>query len=331
MDAIKSGDFLLTDMVNKDMLDVRKRGVYIAGVTNNYFKSSETPPGFLNPERIDAALEDISDIIIDSQVPWYNGLVNAPQITKFRICPSTGISQYLVYWSCTAALATLIGNKGKGDPAAAVRNYLNLAIDRFTRIYTDLPKIDRVGKEWADLVRGKGAKIYVYGEQFKGVRRSGNMFMCDADGAASGAMICQSFAGNVKENDIVLIGSVRSAEPGEIKVAKDSKKAGAHTYAFCPYSSDGDSNGERLFKEVDVAFNTYCPESEGVLEIPGFDKKVCPIAGLTGNLVLWLLTAQFTDNMARRGEMPYYWMGWHENGGMEYDNLVRPYFLKRGY
>ena len=86
-----------------------------------------------------------------------------------------------------------------------------------------------------------------------------------------------------------------------------------------------------LFKEVDDAFNTYSPESGGVLTVRGFDTTVCPTAGLTGLLVHWMLMAAWTDHMARRGEMPYYWQGFHERGGRDYDNAVRPYFMKRGY
>jgi hypothetical protein len=91
------------------------------------------------------------------------------------------------------------------------------------------------------------------------------------------------------------------------------------------------TSGARLFKEVDAAFHTCCDERAGVIEVDGFPEKVSPLTGLTGNLVHWMLTAQWADHMARRGEMPYFWQGMHETGGMEYDEMVRPYFLKRGY
>jgi hypothetical protein len=86
-----------------------------------------------------------------------------------------------------------------------------------------------------------------------------------------------------------------------------------------------------LYKEADVAFNSYSDESAGVIAVPGFREKVSPLAGLTGDLILWMLTAQWTDHMAKRGEMPYYWQGYHEFEGDLYDNLVHPLYLKRGY
>ena len=101
--------------------------------------------------------------------------------------------------------------------------------------------------------------------------------------------------------------------------------------AFCPYATDGDASGLRLFKEVESALNTYSDESEGVIAVKGFKQKVSPLSGLTGSLVHWMLTAQWADHMARRGEMPYFWQGYHERGGKEYDEAVHPYFLERGY
>lgn len=341
--AMKKGDFLLTNIVNMDMKtgwneesdDWKKahdRGVFIAGITNNYFKCFRTPPGAYYPRRMELSLEEISNLIIDSYVPWDNGLVSAPHHPQFKICPSTGIAQLAVYWACTASLANLIGTKGKGSSAAPAKKLLDLTLERFQMIGSDRPKIDRVAEKWADLVLGRGARLFVYGEPFTAEEGlSGNMFVADAVGAANGSMIAREYSGAVRADDIVLIGSVRSREPGELDVARAARGKKAYTVAFCPFSTDGDSSGPRLFKEVDDAFTTYCDEKAGVIAIEGFSGKVCPIAGLAGNLVHWMLTAQWADHMARRGEMPYFWQGMHETGGMEYDTMVRPYFEKRGY
>ncbi len=334
-DVMKKGDFLITDRAEQDTKDVRDRGVFVAGVTNNYYKHSKTPPGVLDPNRMKLSLEEMSDIVIDSQVPWYNGLVNAPQISRFRLCPSTGISQFAVYWACTASLANLIGSQGKGSSTEPARNYLDLTYERFLMVGTDRPKIERIAKKWADLVLEKHARLWVYGRPYtvEGYG-SGNMFTSDADSAASGSMIAKTLVPGkteVRANDIVLIGSMASRYADEIAVARASRKAGAYTVAFCPFGADGDSSGERLFKEVDDALTTYCDERAGVVAVPGFADRVSSIAGLAGLLCLWMLTAAWTDHMARRGEMPYYWQGLHENGGRDYDAMVRPYFEKRGY
>ena len=90
-------------------------------------------------------------------------------------------------------------------------------------------------------------------------------------------------------DNIVLIGSLESNHPLEINVARHAKSVGAYSTAFCPFGADGDTSGVQTFKEVDAAFNNYSDESGGVLDIKGFDKKVCPLTGLTGNMIHWMV------------------------------------------
>jgi len=333
-DALKPGDFLITHVVSEGRKRAMERGVYVAGVTNNYYPFAETPPNGLREGHMALPrLEAMSNLVIDSQIPWYNGLVNAPQIPQFKICPGSGFAAYSVYWPCTALFATLIGSKGKDKSVQPAIDFLDLLIERLELIRTDRPKIDRVAQRMADYILANKPQFMVFGEKSRvSDTRECNMFVSDAVGSASGSMIGQQYnVDTIKKGDIVLIGSVRSRQADEMEVARISKSKGAWTIAFGPYSSDGDSSGERLYKTVDDAFNSYSPESEGVLSVKGFDKKICPTAGLTGLVVHWMLMAAWTDHMAMRGEMPYYWQGFHERGGSVYDNMVRPYFLKRGY
>ena len=113
-------------------------------------------------------------------------------------------------------------------------------------------------------------------------------------------------------------------------MARHARSVGAYTVAFCPYGTEGDTSGLQLFKEVDDAFNTYCDERAGVIAVMGFKEKVSPFTCVTGNLVHWMLTAQWADHMARRGEMPYFRLGAHHDGGA-YNNAIAPLCVKRGY
>ncbi len=335
-DAMRKGDFLITNRVCENTRAVRERGVYVAGITNNYFKFKRTPPDFLRPNLRKLALEDISDLVIDSQVPHDNGLVHAPQLPQVALCPSSGISQFAVYWACTAALANLMGTKGKGSASEPAKKYLDTLIERFEMVGTDRPKVDRIAEKWADLVLGSGARMLVYGcpqdvETYDGAR---NMFVNDAYICSSSSMIADQFekkAGEVRRDDIVLIGAFVSNNADEISTARYARARGAYTAAFCPYATEGDASGYRLFKEVDDALNTYADDKAGVIEVPGYPEKVSPVAGLTGDLALWLLTAQWTDHMARRGEMPCYWKGYHEEGGREFGEQSLEIYRKRGY
>jgi hypothetical protein len=333
-DAMKKGDFLISNRFFGEVKPVHDRGVYIVGVTTNYFKHYKTPPNGLLPERMALpSIEEVSDLVIDSQMPWDNGLISDPHNPRFKLCPSTGIAQFAVYWACTASLANLIGTNGKGSSSEPARKYLNILCDRFLQVGTDRPKIDRVARKLADQVYGKGARFMIYGhpQQIEGYG-SGNMFVSDAVGAASGSKIGAGYnAARLRENDIVLIGAVSSNYPDEITVAREARAKKAYTVAFCPFSTDGDASGDRLFREVDDALYTYADESAGVIAVPGFPFKVSPIAGLTGLLVHWMLMAQWTDHLDRRGAMPYYWQGMHETGGNDYNAMIKPYFDQRGF
>lgn len=331
--AMKPGDFLLTDYADEARRNARDRGVCVVGVTNNYMRFFKTPPDGMNEDRMKISIEDVSTLVIDSQVPWNNGLVVTPKIPRFSLCPASGIAQYAVYWACTASLAALIGSNGANSGADYAQEYLTLMLDRFERIRTDRPKIDRISRKWANLTRDRDARLYVYGRP---LAIDGypplSMFSNDAVDTASSAMWARLYDESlVTARDIVLIGSEYSDHPGDLDVARKSREKGAYTVAFCPYSTEGDASGPRLFKAVDDALNTYCDERDGVLTVPGFSGKICPLTGLTGNLVLWMLTAQWAEHMLNRGEIPYFWMNHDERGGREYDDAVEPYFRKRGF
>jgi uncharacterized phosphosugar-binding protein len=285
---------------------------------------------------VNLSIEEISDLLIDSQVPYDNGLVHAPQLPQVACCPSSGISQYSVYWPCTAALAALTGTKGKGSALDAAREYLDILIERFEMVGTDRPKVDWIAEKWADLVLGSRARMLLYGhpQEVEPYLDDRNMFVNDSYICSSSAMIADQYekkAADLRKDDIVLVCAFTSNHPLEIEAARFARSKGAYTVAFCPYATEGDSSGLRLFKELDEAVNTYADERAGVVAVPGFPEKICPVSTMTGDLVLWLLTAQWADHMARRGEMPYFWKGYHENGGREFDDLAEAIYKKRGY
>lgn len=334
--ALKAGDVLLTNCVNDQTLRAKERGVHVIGIINSYNKFDKTPPDGLRPERMLLSTGDVSNVVIDSQVPWDNGLIDVPQIPQLKPCPSTGTANSLVYWACTAAMATLIGTRGRGSAEDAARRYLAEACDRFRMIGTDRPKLDFVAERWADRVLGRGARLLVYGHPQDGKPYDGarNMFVNEAYIVASGTMIADQYenrADDLRPEDIVLIGAFTSDDPLEMSVARHGRETGAYTVSFGPYGTGGDTSGPRLFKEVDDAFSTYSEEREGFVPVKGFDAPVSPLTGVCGNMVHWMLTAAWTDHMCRRGEPPYFWKGFHENGGREYGEAAHPLFLERGY
>ena len=44
-----------------------------------------------------------------------------------------------------------------------------------------------------------------------------------------------------------------------------------------------------------------------------------------------MICAQWTDEMVRRGSVPYFWMGYFQAGGRAYYNAINPFFESRGF
>ena len=74
-----------------------------------------------------------------------------------------------------------------------------------------------------------------------------------------------------------------------------------------------------------------CAEAAGVIAVDGTSEKVCPATGILNNIILQILTAQFTDEMCRRGAVPYFYMGVYRVVGSDYNAAMRNFFSVRGY
>ncbi|MEE2993597.1 MAG: hypothetical protein VX603_10550, partial [Gemmatimonadota bacterium] len=86
-----------------------------------------------------------------------------------------------------------------------------------------------------------------------------------------------------------------------------------------------------LRSRCDVYFSNQCAEPGGVLSIPGRDEKICPTTGVMNNVMMQMFSAQFVDEMCRRGAVPYFYMGGYRTVGGPYNELSRKFFDERGY
>ncbi|MFA6472342.1 MAG: hypothetical protein WCU00_09910 [Candidatus Latescibacterota bacterium] len=321
---LNPNDVIITNTINTGNIGAMKRGIRVIGVTVNYYPFAKTPPeeGY----QIEYGgkilhIEDASSVVIDSQLPWNNGLVHPADHPDFPVMPGGGIAQAAVYWMAAAELAGLEANKGAKSSGWA-RSYIQTCIDRVQMVGKDRPKFMEAGRLLADLV-AKGAKWWIAGHK---------ALVSDACGVANGPRITRSLdMGKLNKGDIVLIGSYSSNNPEEIALARDCRAKGAYVATFGPYSLENDASGPRLYKEADLAFNTYSPESWGIVPVKGLDRKICPATGVIGDLVLWLTLSQWADVMSQMGKSPYYWKGFFMKNGTEYNKQMQPLFEARGW
>jgi len=319
-------DMVITNTININNIAAMKRGIRVVAVTVNYYPFAQTPPeeGYqIEHEGKILRIEDTAHVTVDSQMPWYNGLIRAPQNPDFAVIPGGGLAQAAVYWMAAAEYAGVKTAKGKSPDNGWASYYIDKCIERTAMVGKDRPKFEAVANDLASLIIN-GAKWWVFG--------ANRALVSDACGVANGPMVTRPYnADLVKKGDIVLIGAYSSNHPDEIAVARESRNKGAYVVAITPFSTDGDASGTRLYKEADAAFNSYSPESWGVVPVKGIDRKVCPTTGVIGDLILWLIVAEWADVMAKRDAFPYFWKGFFMKNGRGFNNKVRPYFELRGW
>ncbi|MCE5249565.1 hypothetical protein LLG96_05020 [bacterium] len=315
-DKMKSGDVLMTNYVNEDVRAARDRGVYVVGVPVCYVDNEWAPRGFVQPNVNNWLLKDVSNVILQSYVPYQQGIVECPQIPEMKLCPSAANSLNTLYWMFQSEVACKVKDK-KAKPVDYSLRYIDTILERISEAYS-LQK-DYMFDHAATVAKriGKGGHYHVRSEH-RGVESESN-------GVAMGPMMTNAFREDRKKGDVHLFAAIEPDDATIVKEAKDAKDLGMFVVSI----ASGNSN--ELRKYSDVFIDNLSPEGAGLFEIKGFDKKVAVAAGVMNNWLMWIFTSQFVDEMVRRGWVPWFWMGGYTVGGSEYNKGVRPFFMKRGF
>ena len=90
--ALVPGDVLLTNHVKAAVRQARDAGVLVVGLPTAYINNSGTPPGKVHPNENGWVLEDVSSLILETHIPWDQGIVRIPQVPEMPVFPSPPIS-----------------------------------------------------------------------------------------------------------------------------------------------------------------------------------------------------------------------------------------------
>lgn len=317
--AMRAGDVLLTNHVSEAVRDARDAGVYVVVFTTCYVNNRDTPPGKVLPNPHNWVPEDVASRVIDSHIPWYQGLVRAPEIPEMEICPGSANGSCAIHWMITAEVAHALATGG--SPTGAIgRQYADILLERVLDVHTqDLEHINEIAVVIAKRIIG-GGHYYV--------RSRNEGIQSEANGVAQGLMMCNAFeprpASEGGDKDVFLIAAVSANDPQELAWADEAQANGNYLVGIGPSNNDG------LRDRCDVYFDDRCDEIAGVISIPGRSDKVCPATGILNNIIMYMLTAQFVDEMCRRGAVPYFFMGAYRDGS-DYNSVMRPFCLERGY
>ncbi|MDP7277590.1 MAG: hypothetical protein QF363_19080 [Planctomycetaceae bacterium] len=325
-EQLKKGDMLFTNHCNKQVLAARERGIYVVSVTVSYIDNEFRPEGFTdeshsNPDGL--KLKDISNVILHSHTPYTQGLVHAPEIPEFTLCPSSQTGLGALHWMLNAELANKLSNP-KAKAVDKSVEYLRVLTDRVRRIGEHRGRIRETAVTMAHRIR-RGGRWFVKSLEHKGLSS-------ELTHVASGAMIVNSGDWKAKpDKNVLLVSAISPAIPAEMQAAKSARTEGAFVIGIAPTATDGKPARNGLFDHCDAAFDNLSPERHGVIRVPGRESAICPTSGLTTNLIQQMLCAQWTDEMVRRGSVPYFFMGGYQQGGSEYNAAMKIHFDRQGF
>ena len=147
-DHLAPGDMVFTNHCKPQVQAARDRGVYVVAVTVNYVNNEFRPADFTVPNKGNLLLKDVSNEILHSHVPYYQGLVHAPEIPEFTLCPSVTTGLGALHWMLNAELANKLAH---GAVAAVDKSaqYLRILTEGVRRVERHMPRIRRVAVEMA--------------------------------------------------------------------------------------------------------------------------------------------------------------------------------------
>jgi len=296
-DALKKGDMLFTNYCNRSVQAARDRGVYVVGIPVNYVNSEFWPEGYVYPNEDNLMLGDVSNEVLHSHIPHEQGLVHPPEIPYMAVCPSCVTSLGALHWMLSAEIASKLENPNATNVDKS-GEYLAILTER----------VKMIGRHHMDAIRETAVemarRIRAGGRWFvRSVEHTG--FQSELVRVASGPWMPNTgdWDANMDRNVVIGIG---------------------------PSSLDGAVPPGRLIDIADAGFDNFSPESGGVLTLPGKSGAWCPTSGIVGNIIQQMICAQWADEMARRGSIPFFLLG-NYRGGRPFNRMTQPFAAARGY
>ncbi len=321
---MQKGDFLITNYPSQHCLDAHKRGVFVTGVTSP-FVPDEKSAAYVNPWEEGYYIKHVSDLVIECKTPYTEGIVNVTEVPEIPLFPGSELTLALIYWMVNAELANKVTNGQDARSKEKAEEYFEILMARYDEAALQIAEIKQAAQIVAERVIN-GAKFYVYDQK--------GQLTSEACGRASGLMLTQETnakLNKLKYGDILVLGAYSSNEPLDIDVAERAREKGAWVVGIGPLGTEGNSSGERTLKHVHLPLDNRSWDSWGCVSIKGMERRICPTSGIISAMLFWAFQAQMVTEMLKKGEVPYVWMGFHMKEGRDYDNVMRPLFLKRGY
>ena len=140
--AMRPGDVLLTHAATRAVHDARRRarGVRVFAFTCPYVGHSGWPRGQIMPPEDGLLLEDVADRVVESHVPWEQGLVWVPGRSEFPVLPASSSATCSIFWMLSAEVAERLVPQLRVEPAiylplgAQAERYLDFVLCRLEAV-----------------------------------------------------------------------------------------------------------------------------------------------------------------------------------------------------
>lgn len=352
-EAMREGDVLITQHMNEGVTAAKARGVLVVAVKTPYINNRSAPPGEIvpitGPWKAEVMPEDVADILIESYLPWEQGLVHVPSWPWFPVLASSGNGSSMIHWMLTAEVCQHLGSVASPIPAAA--SYASTLLQQLDDTHAVCWPIirDTLSVEIAKRIIRGGHYFVAPGNVYEGNQSSSHPAR-DGGLASEAHCACSLRLPNRHEpreidaggaDDVTLVGVVDSGvfHPGcadvELRWVAEAHSRGNFVIGIGPTGHD------RLREACDVYLPTTCAEG-GVIEThaeadhdgstamcPGV--PICPTGGIVNNVLMQMLHAQTAEEMIRRGHYPLWQMGVYRTGGREFNLQNDKLFLSRGF
>lgn len=342
--SVGKGDFLLFDYPKPFIKEALDRGAFTVGLRVPYFPNQTTPKGVLAMNKLgtnrlfqDVLLpEECARATLTTHVPFTDGVLYVPEIPAVRVCGASPQGTFNLYWMLTAEIAMRHASRGAMGSTQKAQEFMEIIKKRGKEIRDSLDHIDAVATVMADSLK-RGAHYWnypVYGQDENSTLEQWSIMVEENTNRASGLvmsklLIPDEIPAKAKAGDFVIIAGETSDVVENIAAAHAFKNAGLTVIYIGPKTEK--STGEDLSKIADWHIDTFSPERDGVLTIPGFEKKICPTTGVLYALAQNILNGQFIGHMIEANMVPLVYMGVHLIGGLAYKNVIEQVFEERGY
>ena len=322
---LQKGDLVFTNFCHREVLEARKRGVYVVCVTTPYWDNEFRPAGFTdithgNPDGL--MLRDVSDEILHTHMPYQQGLVDCPEIPEFRLCPCAVTGSGAVHWMLNAETASRAADSGAREGEMA-RQYLTVLTERVAHAADHMAAVQVTTELMAQRILA-GGRWFARSLEHDG-------FQGEFQVACGPRIVNSGDWDAARDRNIMLITAISPSFAEEVELAKEKRAEGAYVIGIGPVSLDDAVPQEGLLDIADAAFDNFSPESGGVVEIPGRTGTICPTSGVAGNVIQQMISAQYAEEMIKAGAIPTFLRGIYQAGGGEYNEAMTETFEQRGY